>query len=291
MPLLEVNGLDQAIPDSRPGGSVPLGVALCPRRGRRRPDLERRRDARTQCEASRDAAKSTARATCILRLVEPDGGSVTFDGRDLLRLSREELRRARRDVQIVFQDPLASLNPRMTVGAILAEPLRVHKIVPPSEVSAEVLRLLDQVGLPAGAIHRYPHEFSGGQRQRIGIARALAMRPKLIVADEPVSALDVSIRAQIINLVRQIQTPPSPCQEEGVPAPSRNPSPRTEGSGSRPPGPHSFCLTPPRIGGLGGHQIWRGDSVHRARFGRGASGEGHPRRGHVSGQDRRACRL
>jgi oligopeptide/dipeptide ABC transporter ATP-binding protein len=142
---------------------------------------------------------------CILRLIEPTGGSVVFDGRDLRTLSQEELRRARRDMQIVFQDPLASLNPRMTVGAIVAEPLRVHDIVARGKIGAEVYRLLDQVGLPHNSVHRYPHEFSGGQRQRVGIARALALRPKLIVADEPVSALDVSIRAQILNLFREIQ--------------------------------------------------------------------------------------
>jgi peptide/nickel transport system ATP-binding protein len=142
---------------------------------------------------------------CLLRLIEPSGGTVRFDGRDLLALPREAMRRARRDLQIVFQDPLASLNPRMTVGTILAEPLRTHRIVPRAEVATEVARLLGQVGLPADAVYRYPHEFSGGQRQRVGIARALAVRPKLIVADEPVSALDVSIRAQILNLFREIQ--------------------------------------------------------------------------------------
>jgi len=142
---------------------------------------------------------------CLLRLIEPTGGSVTFAGQDLLALAPEPLRRARREMQIVFQDPFASLNPRMGIGAILAEPLRVHKIVPASETKAEVARLLDQVRLPQSAASRFPHEFSGGQRQRVGIARALALRPQLIVADEPVSALDVSIRAQILNLFRRVQ--------------------------------------------------------------------------------------
>jgi oligopeptide/dipeptide ABC transporter ATP-binding protein len=141
----------------------------------------------------------------VLRLIEPTSGTVRFDGRDLLTLSPEDLRRARRDLQIVFQDPYASLNPRMSVRAILEEPLRVHKIVPKAELRDEVARLLAQVGLPAMAASRFPHDFSGGQRQRIGIARALSVRPKVIVADEPVSALDVSIRAQILNLFRDLQ--------------------------------------------------------------------------------------
>jgi len=142
---------------------------------------------------------------CLLRLIEPTSGEVSFDGQDLLALSPEPMRRMRREMQIVFQDPFASLNPRMRVGAILAEPLRVHRIVPTGEIKAEVVRLLDQVGMPQAAAGRFPHEFSGGQRQRVGIARALSLRPKFIMADEPVSALDLSIRAQILNLFRRVQ--------------------------------------------------------------------------------------
>ena len=142
---------------------------------------------------------------CLLRLTEPTSGSVTFDGQDMLALAPEPLRKRRREMQIVFQDPFASLNPRLSIGAALAEPLRVHQIVPAGETKAEVARLLEQVGLPQSAASRFPHEFSGGQRQRVGIARALALRPNFIVADEPVSALDVSVRAQILNLFRRIQ--------------------------------------------------------------------------------------
>lgn len=144
--------------------------------------------------------KSTLGRT-ILRLYEPTAGSVTFDGTDLATLSTQDLRHKRRDMQIIFQDPFSSLNPRMTVGAILAEPYLIHKLGTKKEIETNVRRLLDTVGLPAEAEGRYPHEFSGGQRQRIGIARAIALNPKLIVADEPVSALDVSIQSQILNLL------------------------------------------------------------------------------------------
>jgi oligopeptide/dipeptide ABC transporter ATP-binding protein len=144
--------------------------------------------------------KSTLGRT-VLRLYEPTAGAIAFEDKDLLALSAGEMRQKRRDMQIIFQDPFSSLNPRMTVGAILAEPFIIHKLGTRKEVEANVKRLLDIVGLPAEAAERYPHEFSGGQRQRIGIARAIALNPKLIVADEPVSALDVSIQSQILNLL------------------------------------------------------------------------------------------
>jgi oligopeptide/dipeptide ABC transporter ATP-binding protein len=148
--------------------------------------------------------KSTL-ARLVLRLIEPTSGSIRFEGRDLLRLTPGELRRARRDMQIVFQDPYASLDPRMTVAAIIAEPLDIHGIDTSRNRARKVLDLLNLVGLDPGAAGRYPHEFSGGQRQRIGIARAIALEPKLIVLDEPVSALDVSIQSQILNLLMDLK--------------------------------------------------------------------------------------
>ncbi|PZG17276.1 dipeptide/oligopeptide/nickel ABC transporter ATP-binding protein [Micromonospora craterilacus] len=149
--------------------------------------------------------KSTL-ARAIMRLVEPTAGSVALDGQDLLGLSERRLRPMRRDFQMVFQDPMASLDPRQNVESLLTEPLRAHKIPGgPVEHARRIRELLEVVGLPATALERYPHEFSGGQRQRIGIARALVLSPKLIVADEPVSALDVSVQAQVINLLKELQ--------------------------------------------------------------------------------------
>ncbi len=141
----------------------------------------------------------------ILKLIEPTEGKVLFMGEDLSRVSRKRLKELRRDMQIIFQDPYASLNPRLTVGEIVEEPLIVHKIGTRQERREEVFRLLQRVGLNSEVMRRYPHEFSGGQRQRIGVARAIALKPKLIVADEPVSALDVSIQAQVVNLLKELQ--------------------------------------------------------------------------------------
>jgi len=148
--------------------------------------------------------KSTVGRT-ILRLYEPTAGRIVFDGRDITKLSEGELRPLRRRMQMVFQDPFASLNPRHSVGRIIGEPLRTHGIGTRREAASRVRELLETVGLPADAAKRYPHEFSGGQRQRIGLARALGVNPDFIVADEPVSALDVSIQAQMINLLEDLQ--------------------------------------------------------------------------------------
>ncbi len=148
--------------------------------------------------------KSTL-ARCIARLHELTSGTLIFEGTDISKYSRRQLRPVRRELQMVFQDPYASLNPRKRVGAIIADPLRIHKAGSRQQIKDRVVELLEVVGLSAEHLNRYPHEFSGGQRQRIGVARALALRPKLVIADEPVSALDVSIRAQVINLLDDLQ--------------------------------------------------------------------------------------
>ena len=150
------------------------------------------------------SGKSTT-GYCILQLTKPTSGSIRFDGKELTQLGGEQLRKVRQDMQIVFQDPYSSLDPRMTVGNIVSEPLEVHGMGTRKSRRETVRRLLEVVGFNPNFTNRYPHEFSGGQRQRIGIARALALSPKLIVCDEPVSALDVSIQAQILNLLKDLQ--------------------------------------------------------------------------------------
>jgi ABC-type oligopeptide transport system ATPase subunit len=150
------------------------------------------------------SGKSTT-GRCMLRLIEPSSGEVRFRGEDVLGFDRAQLRAARRDMQMVFQDPYSSLNPRMRVGAIVEEPLIIHRVGPAAERRAKVEELFRLVGLDASLLRRYPHEFSGGQRQRIGLARALALNPSFIIADEPVSALDVSIQAQVVNLLMDLQ--------------------------------------------------------------------------------------
>ena len=150
------------------------------------------------------SGKTTA-GRCLLRLIEPDSGKILFDGEDVRAADARQLRALRRRMQIIFQDPFGSLNPRMTLRAMLAEILRFHGLARGADARARIAALLDQVGLAASSADRYPHEFSGGQRQRIGIARALAVQPDFIVADEPVSALDVSIQAQILNLLQDLR--------------------------------------------------------------------------------------
>jgi oligopeptide/dipeptide ABC transporter ATP-binding protein len=147
----------------------------------------------------------TTLARTVLRLIEPTAGDAYFDGIPIFPLKGGELRRLRKRIQIIFQDPYGSLNPRLTVGSMIAEAIKIHKLARGAEVRDRVADLLERVGIPPEHMNRYPHEFSGGQRQRVGIARALAVGPELIVADEPVSALDVSIQAQILNLLKELQ--------------------------------------------------------------------------------------
>jgi ABC-type glutathione transport system ATPase component len=201
MPLLEVRSLTKIFPV---GESVFGGGASGEVRAVDDVSLDIHSGETLGLVGESGSGKSTL-GRLVLRLIEPTSGKILFEGRDLLAASHGEMRRIRRDMQIIFQDPFGSLDPRMRVEDVISEPLIIHEPMNPSARRARVGELLRAVGLDQSAMRRFPHEFSGGQRQRIGIARALALRPKFIVADEPVSALDVSVGAQIVNLMAQLQ--------------------------------------------------------------------------------------
>jgi oligopeptide/dipeptide ABC transporter ATP-binding protein len=195
-PLLEIENLTKHFRTKGGAGSVQAvtGVSLHLKRGE------------TLGIVGESGCGKSTLARLILRLIEPTAGTVRFAGEDLMALPLSELRPRRRDMQLIFQDPYASLDPRLTVGAIVGEPLAIHRVGRRKDRRERVAELLKTVGLDADAITRYPHEFSGGQRQRIGIARAIALEPKLIIADEPVSALDVSIQSQILELLLDLKS-------------------------------------------------------------------------------------
>ncbi|MFI1396038.1 ABC transporter ATP-binding protein [Streptomyces sp. NPDC020681] len=199
VPALEVRGLVKHYPVRGPGRCGPAVKALDG------VDLTLRPGTTLGLVGESGCGKSTL-ARLLMALERPTSGSVLVEGRDLFSLPRAELRRMRRDIQLVMQDPFGSLDPRMTVGQIIAEPFEIHRdLVPKAKREHRVRELLDMVGLDPRSVHRHPHEFSGGQRQRIGIARALALRPRVVICDEPVSALDVSIQAQVVNLLADLQ--------------------------------------------------------------------------------------
>jgi oligopeptide/dipeptide ABC transporter ATP-binding protein len=202
--LLQVQGLAKAFPLHRPMLQALLGAPRLTVHALNGVSFSVRRGETLGIVGESGCGKSTL-ARCLVRLIEADSGTIRYDGADVRALAGAERRAFNRRVQLIFQDPYSSLNPRMTVRQTLSEALRVHRLCPPAEIAGRVAGLLDLVRLPRESLDRYPHEFSGGQRQRIGIARALSVEPTCLIADELVSALDVSVQAQMINLLLELQ--------------------------------------------------------------------------------------
>jgi len=202
--ILRVEGLKKAFPLKQPVLDVLLRKPALAVKAVDGVSLSVRRGETLGLVGESGCGKSTL-ARCILRLEEPDAGRVTFEGQDITAMSKRELRQQRKKMQIIFQDPYSSLNPRMSIREMLEEVLIVHRICPPAQITSRLAELLEMVGMSPSTMDRFPGEFSGGQRQRLGIARALAVDPVFVIADEPVSSLDVSIQAQIINLIEDLQ--------------------------------------------------------------------------------------
>ncbi len=289
-PLLRVTGLTKHFPQFR---QTLIKRATNPVRAVDGISFDLQRGQTLGLVGESGCGKSTAGRT-LLRLLEPTAGTIEFEGRDVTHAHGDELKKLRREMQMIFQDPYGSLNPRQTIGSIIAAPFEIQGITPEGGRRSAVQALMERVGLNPEHYNRYPHEFSGGQRQRIGVARAIALRPKLIVCDEPVSALDVSIQAQVVNLLEDIQSEqqpvvrvhrPRPVRGAAHLGPGRGDVPRQDHGGGRPRRPLRAAASP----------VHQGAAVGGAGARPGAPQEGHPdpaqRRPAVAGEPAVRLRL